>query len=172
MTDGRGKEEIVIETRDGWPLAVEFRPAPSEPARGVLLVGHGQPVEWDEEWPTETAQEIGFREQVLARLERAGYARDKLGMAWMEFRKPKPADVIAQFVAAGARRVLYFAASISAEAIHSQYDIPALVGRADVPEGVELVNLGAWNDDPLVIRAIASRVVAQMHAEDERKERG
>ena len=27
----------------------------------MLLVGHGQPDEWDVEWATETEQEIGFR---------------------------------------------------------------------------------------------------------------
>ena len=36
---------------------------------GVLLVGHGQPEEWDVEWPTETEQEIGFRREVSRRLQ-------------------------------------------------------------------------------------------------------
>ncbi len=40
---------------------------------GILLVGHGQPDEWDVEWSTETEQEIGFRKAVLERLEQDGY---------------------------------------------------------------------------------------------------
>jgi hypothetical protein len=34
---------------------------------GVLLVDHGQPNEWDKTWPTETAHEIAFRENMLKR---------------------------------------------------------------------------------------------------------
>jgi sirohydrochlorin ferrochelatase len=73
---------------------------------GVLLVGHGQPDEWDEAWPTETAQEIAFRENVLKLFESDGY----------------------------------------------------LISKAHVPEGVELINLGAWNDYPWVIRAIKAKI--------------
>lgn len=39
---------------------------------GILLVGHGQPDEWDVEWPTETEHEIGFRQDVLDLLEQDG----------------------------------------------------------------------------------------------------
>ena len=48
---------------------------------GVLLVGHGQPDEWDVEWPTETEQEIGFRQAVLEDFERAGYRPENLSLA-------------------------------------------------------------------------------------------
>ena len=70
----------------------------------------------------------------------------------MEFKEPHPAPKVEEFVAGGVERVLFFSAAISADAMHSQYDVPALVGEADVPEGIELVNLGAWNDDPIVIQ--------------------
>ena len=129
---------------------------------GVLLVGHGQPDEWDAEWPTETAQEIGFREEVLALLAADGYRRENLDLAWMEFKQPKPAQAVERFLANGVQVVLYFAAAISADAIHSQYDIPALVNQARVPEGASLINMGAWNDHPLAIEAIRSKIDAQL----------
>jgi hypothetical protein len=55
-------------------------------------------------------------------------------------------------------KVFYFSAAISADAIHSQYDVPALVEQAQVPEGFPLINLGAWNDDPLVVEAIKEKI--------------
>ena len=127
---------------------------------GVLLVGHGQPTEWDETWPTETAHEIAFRENVLKRFEQDGYRPENLSMAWMEFRSPKPAQQIEEFVQNGVRKILYFSAAISADALHSQYDIPHLISQARVPDGVDLINLGAWNDDPWVIQAIESKIKA------------
>jgi protoheme ferro-lyase len=125
---------------------------------GILLVGHGQPDEWDVEWPTETEQEIGFRLDVLDLLAENGYSRENLSLAWMEFKEPKPAEKIAEFLQNGIEKLLFFSAAISAEAIHSQYDIPDLVHEASFPEGFPVINLGAWNDDPIVIKAIKEKI--------------
>jgi hypothetical protein len=58
---------------------------------------------------------------------------------------------------------MFFSAAISADAMHSQYDVPALVSKAKVPAGFPLINLGAWNDDPIVIQAIKEKIDAQMN---------
>jgi hypothetical protein len=129
---------------------------------GVLLVGHGQPDEWDEEWPTETGQEIGFRNSVLRLFEQDGYPNKNLSLAWMEFKDPKPAEKVMEFSRNGVEKVLYFSAAISADALHSQYDVPALIGEAQVSNDVALLNLGAWNDDPIVIKAIKEKIDLQM----------
>jgi len=131
----------------------------SDPSKvGVLLVGHGQPEEWDLEWPTETEQEIGFRLDVLTKFEQAGFHPNNLSMAWMSFREPKPATKVEEFVENGAEKVVFFSAAISADSIHSQYDIPELVNQANVPDGFPILNLGAWNDDPIVIQAIKEKI--------------
>ena len=125
---------------------------------GILLVGHGQPDEWDREWMTETAQETSFRQDILDLLEADGFKRENLSLAWMEFKSPKPAKITEKMVTNGVKKVLFFSAAISADAMHSQYDVPKLVQKAQIPPNIELVNLGAWNDDPIVIRAIKEKV--------------
>jgi protoheme ferro-lyase len=125
---------------------------------GILLVGHGQPDEWDVEWPTETEHEIGFRMDVIALLIADGYDPDNISLAWMEFKEPKPAEIIEVFLDNGIEKLLFFSAAISADAIHSQYDIPDLVYKADFPEGFPVINLGAWNADPIVISAIKEKI--------------
>ncbi len=125
---------------------------------GVLLVGHGQPDEWDIEWATETEQEQSFRSGVLELFEGAGYSRANLSQAWMEFKEPKPAEKVNEFVQNGVKQVYYFSAAISADAIHSQYDVPELVHEASVTDGIELINMGAWNNDPIVITAIMEKI--------------
>jgi protoheme ferro-lyase len=129
---------------------------------GILLVGHGQPDEWDAEWATETEQEIGFRRNVLGRFEADGYRKENLALAWMEFKEPKPAVKVEAFSRNGTEKVMFFSAAISADALHSQYDVPALVNKSQVPAGFPLINLGAWNDDPIVIQAIKEKIDAQM----------
>ena len=92
---------------------------------------------------------------------RSGFT-ENLGLAWMEFKEPRPAGRIEEFLANGAKKILYFSAAISAEAIHSQWDVPALVNESKVPEGFPLLNLGAWNDDPVVIQAIKEKIDAKL----------
>ena len=125
---------------------------------GVLLVGHGQPDEWDIEWPTETEQEMSFRNNILKDLEQAGYLEKNLGLAWMDFKEPKPASLVEEFFGNGVEKILYFSAAISADSIHSQFDVPELVEKANIPDDFPLLNLGAWNDDPIVIKAIKEKI--------------
>lgn len=124
----------------------------------VLLVGHGQPDAWDREWPTETEHELQLRYSIIDALVEAGYRRDLLDLAWMEFKSPKVPERALDMATRGATRFMYFSAGISAESLHSQYDVPKLVEKADLGPSVEPINLGAWNDHPLTIEAIAERI--------------
>ena len=96
----------------------------------VLLVGHGQPDEWDREWPTETKQELALREGIIDALVAKGYDRKLLDLAWMSFKEPEVPERAAELASSGARKLLYFSTGISAESIHSQYDVPELVAEA------------------------------------------
>jgi len=125
---------------------------------GVLLVGHGQPDEWDVEWATETEQEMGFRQAVLNDFVESGFQPQNLSLAWMSFKEPKPAPKVEEFVKNGVEKVVFFSAAISADSIHSQYDIPELVHEAQVADDLPILNLGAWNDDPIVIQAIKEKI--------------
>jgi sirohydrochlorin ferrochelatase len=127
---------------------------------GVLLVGHGQPTDWDAKYGTQTEQENLFREAIMDRLVADGYRRENISLAWMEFKEPAIGEAVRSLVGRGVEKLFVFATSISASSLHSLYDIPEAVTAAGIPTGVEVVNLGAWDDDPLVIRAIKERVDA------------
>ncbi len=127
---------------------------------GVLLVGHGQPEDWDKIYPTQTEQEILFRQAIINRLVADGYKAENISLAWMEFKEPEIDQAVQELTGKGIEKLFVFATSISASSLHSLYDIPEAVNTAGMPEGVEVVNLGAWDDDPLVIQAIKERVQA------------
>ncbi len=124
----------------------------------VALIGHGQPDEWDREWPTLTEQETLFRNRIIELLHQEGFRKEFLGNAWLMFKKPEPVSLMKKFIENGAEKILYFASSISADAIPSQSEIPGQVNRYDFPPGTELINMGAWNDHPLVIKAIKEKI--------------
>jgi len=129
---------------------------------GILLVGHGQPDEWDREFATETEHELLFRNRILDLFEQAGFQRKNLSLAWMEFKEPKPAPKVEEFLVNGVEEIYYFSAAISADALHSQYDVPLLISKARNPRNIPTVNLGAWNDDPIAVQAIKEKVQAAM----------
>jgi len=125
---------------------------------GVLLVAHGQPDEWDDLWPLQTEQEDLFGDHILDRFAADGYSRKNLSKAWMSFKEPKPAVIAEQLYAEGIEQLFFFSYTISAAGMHSQYDIPALVAKADLPDDFPVVNLGAWGNDPLAIQAIKEKI--------------
>ncbi|MFW2403375.1 MAG: hypothetical protein ACN4GT_01330 [Gammaproteobacteria bacterium] len=125
---------------------------------GVLLVAHGQPEEWDELWPLQTEHEMLFGERILDRLVADGYSRENLGKGWMSFKEPKPAEVVEKIHANGVDKLLFFSYTIAAAGMHSQYDIPALVHLADVPEDFPIIDLGAWGNDPVAIQALKEKI--------------
>jgi protoheme ferro-lyase len=124
----------------------------------VALIGHGQPDEWDREWPTLTEQETSFRNCIIEMLHREGFRKECLGNAWLMFKKPEPVSLMRKFIENGAEKILYFASSISSDAIPSQSEIPDLVNKYVFPPGTELINMGAWNDHPMVIKAIKEKI--------------
>jgi hypothetical protein len=65
-------------------------------------------------------------------------------------------------------KVVFFSTAISADSIHSQYDIPELVYEARVTDELPILNLGAWNNDPIVIQAIKEKIDMLMECDDSR----
>jgi sirohydrochlorin ferrochelatase len=126
---------------------------------GILLVGHGQPEDWDKIYPTQTEQETLFREAVRDMLIQDGYRAENIVLAWMEFKEPKIQAAVSELLRNGVERVLVFSASISADSIHSDIQVPEAVHSVPNPGGVRMINLGAWGDDPLVIDAIRQKIL-------------
>jgi sirohydrochlorin ferrochelatase len=126
---------------------------------GIVLVGHGQPDDWDAIYPTQTEQENLFRKQVRERLVAAGYLADHISLGWMEFKEPDIEQAVSELVFKGVKRLLIFSASISADSIHSDIQVPEAVEAVDMPEDLKVINLGAWGNSPLVIEAIRQRVL-------------
>lgn len=171
MIDELKLEEQGIEVCTTYPLwnsenLIEMFLAQAEQARrdlvpaqvGILLVAHGQPPEWDETYPKQTKQETDFRLAIRDRLVRAGYPTKNISLAWMESREPTPQQGLRDLLQQKVRLILVFSSSISAEGIHSTYEIPHMLSEVPLPKGVRLLNLGAWNDHPLVLQAIAERI--------------
>jgi protoheme ferro-lyase len=125
---------------------------------GVLLVGPGKPEEWDQGFPEEREQERLFKEDVLDRLERAGYERRNMAMAWMEHRSPGITEALRHLAERGVNRVLCFTMAIEADCLFSLRDLPDEQSSADLPKGMRVVRIEAWDDHSSVLRALLSKL--------------
>jgi len=125
---------------------------------GVVLVGHGQPEEWDREFPTETRQEISFRQDILKQLEQSGYNPQNMKLAWMEFREPRPKTAVDQLLENGVTDMYYFSTIIGSESIHAKYDIPKLMNKVKMPKNIRLQQLTAFEDKSGIVMALMERI--------------
>jgi len=125
---------------------------------GVLLVGPGKPEEWDQEFPEEREQERLFKEDVLDRLERAGYERGNMAMAWMGDRSPGITEALRHLAERGVTRVLCFTMAIEADCLFSLRDLPDELSSADIPKGMRVVRIELWDDHPSVLRALLRKL--------------
>jgi sirohydrochlorin ferrochelatase len=133
---------------------------------GVMLVGHGQPEEWDVEHPTETQQEQAFRSAIRSMLLEAGFRSDLVSQAWMSFRDPKVPDRVRELAQRGARTVIGVPVTISADSLHSLHDTPKLVRRGARGTGLEVLDVGGWNTDPLLVDLLVDRAGQALAALD------
>jgi protoheme ferro-lyase len=137
-------------------------------AVGVLLVGHGQPEEWDRTHPTETQQEVAFRGAVRDLLVADGFRADLVSDAWMSFRPPRVPERVRELAARGATTVVGVPVTISADSLHSLHDTPSLVRKGARGTGLEVVDVGAWNTDPLLVELLADRATRALAELDAR----
>jgi protoheme ferro-lyase len=125
---------------------------------GVILVGHGQPLEWDKEFYTQTQQETSFRKDILNKLELEGYSSQNLKLAWMEFRDPKPKAAVMELIQNGSKEIFYFSTIIGSESIHAKYDVPDLIHKIRVPNTVRIQQLTAFEDQSGIVKALMERI--------------
>jgi hypothetical protein len=124
----------------------------------IALIGYGQPDEWDKTFPTQTEQEIIFREKIIEKFVEDGYKPENLGMAWMDFKKPNIIDLLNNFNYKNIEKIYYFAAAISADSLISQVLIPEKIEKYPFPKHVQTINMGAWDEHSLVIQAIKEKI--------------
>lgn len=74
---------------------------------GILLVGHGQPEDWDRIYASQTEQEMSFRREVLELLVQDGYRRENVSLAWMEFKEPGIAEKALQLAEQGIEAICF-----------------------------------------------------------------
>jgi sirohydrochlorin ferrochelatase len=125
---------------------------------GVLLVGHGQPTEWEQIYPEQNKQESLYRDAIREKLIADGYQPDHVVLGWMEFQEPSITKSIVELSGRGVEKILVLAVSLSADSIHSDVEVPAAVSKANLPAEIEVEYVGQYGDHPLAIQAMIEKI--------------
>lgn len=125
---------------------------------GILLVGHGQPTEWENIYPAQNKQESQYREAIREKLITDGFPPENVVLGWMEFQEPNITTSAQTLAGRGVEKIFVFAVSLSADSIHSDVDVPHAVGEAKLSDDVVVEFVGQYGDHPLAIQAMKEKI--------------
>jgi len=125
---------------------------------GILLVGHGQPTEWENIYPAQNKQESQYREAIREKLIADGFTPGNVVLGWMEFQEPNIASAAQTLAGRGVEKILVFAVSLSADSIHSDVDVPHAVREAKLSDDIVVEFIGQYGDHPLAIQSMKEKI--------------
>jgi protoheme ferro-lyase len=129
---------------------------------GILLVGHGQPDEWEALYPQQNLQESQYRNAIRTKLITAGFSPDKVVLGWMSFQDPSITASAKALAAENVDLILVFSVSLSTLAIHSEVDVPKAVDDANLPSSIDVGYVGQYGDHPLAIQAMVEKILPHL----------
>lgn len=125
---------------------------------GILLVGHGQPTEWEKIYPAQNQQENQYREAIREKLIADGFSPENIALGWMEFQKPTITESVKELSGHALDKILVFSVSLSADSIHSDIEVPAAIKEAKLPDNITISYVGQYGDHPLAIKAMIEKI--------------
>jgi hypothetical protein len=136
------------------------------PSSGVVLVGQAQPEGRSRLAGTFDLQEAGFLNQVRGLLLERGIAEEHVRIAWADWRSPEVTTSVRHLAALGCRTVVVIPACFPLDSITTMLDIHMSVRQARVDPSVSVLTLQAWHDDPGLVEALRSTILAVLEGPD------
>ena len=123
---------------------------------GILLISHGEPDQWALSSTIHTKcneQEKAFALCVKKGLIERGFLWENIVRGFNEFTHPELPEAVEKLADKNLEKVIVMTSFGSTDCMHVNYDIPTKSKSALVDPNLEIVCLGGWNYDPLVIKA-------------------
>jgi protoheme ferro-lyase len=134
-------------------------PRGPRPTDGVVLVGLGQPWQWDRENPRSCEQETFFLQRVRAALVTAGTPEANVRTAWLDWQDPGVTEVARHLAALGCERIIVVPATTCADTLETIVDLPSAVEQADLDPGIRVQVLHGWGENEIVADALTRAVL-------------
>lgn len=117
-------------------------------AVGVVLVGQAQPDDRARDRRDFDNQEAAFLNRVRMLLLDGSLSEQNVRIAWAEWRTPEITGTVRHLAALGCRKIVVAPACFPFDSIATVLDMQLAVRQARVEDGISVVTLPAWHDDP------------------------
>jgi protoheme ferro-lyase len=137
-----------------------------EPAdTGVVLVGLGQPEERARSCRSFDEHETAFLNRVRLLLIGQGVHEDNVRLSWADWHGPDVTSMVRHVAALGCTRVIVAPACFPLDTVETMLELPLSVRQARVEDGVAIISLTAWHDDPALVEELSARAIESSTAE-------
>ena len=117
---------------------------------GVILIADGQPVQWDETYPL-TEEETTFLNGIKAKLTKEGFSERLILNAWIEERDASILEAFNDLKESKCRSIIAVSATTPIDCLDSLVEVTSVIEKPAQAEDIELITVGAWNDDQEII---------------------
>ena len=119
---------------------------------GIILVADGQPTQWDKTYPL-TEEENNFVTGIKGKLQKAGFRERLILSAWIEERDPTIIDAFNDLKESKCITIVTVATTPPVDCIDSLVEVAMALEKPAKDADIDLISVGAWNDDEEVINA-------------------
>jgi protoheme ferro-lyase len=159
VTDALGCSGRLIEMLTSR-IAAAVAEGPDE--IGVCLVSPGEPEEIQTTNQRALEQTTFFAERLRAELASTGVAPERIRRAYLQWEEPEVSEAARHLAALGAKRLVFVPFDCPTETIQTLLDLHYAADQAAHDTGAESVVMGAWGNDPAVVRALRELVVSAL----------
>lgn len=119
---------------------------------GIILIADGQPTQWDEKYPL-TEEENNFVAGIKGKLRKAGFNEQLIVNAWIEERDPTLIDAFNDLNESKCITIITVPVTAPIDCLDSLVEITQALEKQAIAADIELISVGAWNDDEEIIKA-------------------
>ncbi|MHA1156023.1 MAG: hypothetical protein ACTSQK_07935 [Candidatus Heimdallarchaeota archaeon] len=119
---------------------------------GVILIADGQPTQWDETYPV-TEVENKYVSEIKGKLRKEGFNERLILNAWIEERDPTIIDAFNDLKESKCITIIAVSTTTPVDCLDSLVEVSLALEKPAEDADIELISVGAWNDDDEVISA-------------------
>ncbi len=94
-----------------------------------------------------------------------GILADNIRLAWADWHGPDVTSTVRHVAALGCTRLVVAPACFPLDTVETMLELPLSIRQARIDDGVSVVSLVAWHDDPELVDELAERVLAATSSE-------
>jgi len=125
---------------------------------GIVLIGKGCSGKALQIYADGYKGEEVFLNKIKEGMIKNGYDSRKMRIAYLKYRKPSVEEEVEYLLDSGVNRIAVVAAGYENPCIETEYSIPKLLSKIKIPKGTEILYIGSWEDDDLLVKALGDRL--------------